>query len=114
MEELMALIVKTILHKKDLIDAKELVFVRKYLGFSRKQLSNLLKYSYEHLAKVEKENTGYKVSRQLDGSLRAMLLMKLQCPEYEYLDKIETDKLQKLNRLFIHPTKSGWEVDEAA
>jgi YgiT-type zinc finger domain-containing protein len=94
--QLMETITRILIFKKDVITNKEAVFLRKQMGFSRTQLAAFLKFSYEHLNRLEAKGP---ITSHLDRELRLMAMHKVKCQPYELLDAVENDKLSDFKSL---------------
>lgn len=96
------------------LEGHEVMFLRKVLGYSRKDFASLIHFSYEHLNRIEKNNVGARVTEQLDLLTRFCVLAKMKAPAYELLDAV---KRQPIKHIAARPAKDGgWRlsVDAAA
>lgn len=113
-QDLMTAIARALVFKEGLLTPKEVVFLRKYLGYSRTQLSSLLSYSYETLNRIEKDSAQNPVAERFDRTMRVLVCGRLHCSDYELLDAIEHRKLSNVKRMVLSPNKNGWELENAA
>lgn len=102
-------------HKK--LDFKEFRFLRKHLGFSSTYFAKIVKISRETMSRYE--NGKSKIPTQMDLLIRALVMSKLPCRDYDYHDLIlENDEKITESQLRIWIAKRGkqkgkWEKESA-
>lgn len=111
--ELLEQIAKSLVFKKGRLSGKEVTFLRKFLGFSRRQLSKFFEYTYETWTRFENENPGYEVPRVIDKAIRIIVLSKVKCPPYEFIDAMDNGGLKTMKRMVAEPTEKGWQIEAA-
>lgn len=106
-EELHKKLVMCFYNKPARLTGQEIVFIRKYLGYSQKMFAMKSDMSVEHLSRIE---TGKQpVTKLFDGFIRLILITEDPCKDYEAHDKALAKKeAKKVKPLVLALQKKTW------
>jgi putative zinc finger/helix-turn-helix YgiT family protein len=108
LDQLYELIAGHLIRKKELLTAKEVRFLRKYMGYSSAMLAKLVGQKPEHISRLENEKT--KITELFDHYIRMLVIQKFPDRNYDLHDHILNDTGENFSRLEAHYKNKKWDV----
>lgn len=112
MEKLHEAIAHILILKKGALTAKELRFLRTYLGYSGTMFARLTGYQKETVSRIE--NQKQLPTKTFDVLVRALVAAKLPDRQYDLHDMWLNETGKNFRRIELHSHNGGWHAKLAA
>ena len=112
LEQLHTIIARVLVFKKDLLDGKELRFLRTYLGFSSSVFAERVGIAKETLSRFE--NKKQPITKTFDLLVRALVTTKLPDHNYDSHDWWLNQQRKSFKQIELNSKDGAWELKKAA